>query len=97
MSTAMHHQDVVLCGTVTLLLKHPSGGIRGVVLKVDLGEPALEIAVLARTWPEGIGPGARVWVRGHLANEAVDGLKRATHFVVAQHLALVRGPRPMAS
>ncbi|HEX9872529.1 MAG TPA: hypothetical protein VGC99_28815 [Candidatus Tectomicrobia bacterium] len=96
-STPGHHQDLTLCGTVTVLLKHPAGGIRGVVLKVEVGEPALEIAVLARTWPAGVCPGARLWVRGHLANESISDYKRATHFVVAQHLALVRGPRSLAS
>ena len=93
MSTPGHHQDLTLCGTITVVLRHPSGGIRGVVLTVDLGNPALEIAVLASAWPAGVGPGARLWVKGWLVNESISDYKRATHFVAARHLALVRGPR----
>jgi hypothetical protein len=96
MSTPGDHQDLTLVGTVTLLLKHPAGGIRGVVLRVDLGDLALEIAVLASAWPVGVCQGARLWVRGRLANESVAH-KRATHYVIAQHVAVSGDPRRVAS
>jgi hypothetical protein len=91
MSQPGHHQRYEAIGEVRLVHRRPTGAIAGVLLHIDVGE-AVEIAVLAPTWPAGVCPGVRLWVKGTVQREPMDHRKNS-HFVLATHVELVPGRR----
>jgi len=86
-STPGHHQEVTIFGDIIVVLRHPTGLIKGVVVQVTLDE-RLELAILSNHWPEGICEGVRIFAKGHLAIERVEH-KRATHFLVPRTIEVV--------
>ena len=65
------------------------GHIRGVMLRVDIGEPALIPVLVTKDMPR-LARGQHVFVKGHLQSERVAGALYPLVCVMATYLVLVK-------
>lgn len=92
MSAGGHHNVCELSGVVETFCRGPDGHIRGVLLKVDTGEPAMIPVLLPKETPR-LQRGQHVFLKGHLQTERVPGAMYPLVCVVATYLVLVKRPR----
>jgi hypothetical protein len=89
-STPMHHNDVVLVGTVELVHTTHSQ-IVAILLTVASGGggDALKIIIVPRAPPPAVQRGDVLWCRGRLACDPAPQ-RKALHFIDAAHIEVVK-------
>jgi hypothetical protein len=87
-SRPMHHNDIVLCGTVELVHVTHSR-ITAILLTVATGGDPLRIIVVPRASRPTVQRGDVLWCRGRLACDPAPQ-RKALHFIDAAHVEVVK-------
>ena len=97
MSAAGDHNTCEVIGTVQAFCRGPGGVIRGFLVQIDTGTPAL-VPVLSDTRPW-LQRGARVFAKGSLQSEPVSGQSYPLVYLLAQWIEVItpKGARPRES
>jgi hypothetical protein len=93
-STPGHHCDLTLVGEVENFYRVSNGRIAGLLVRIDIGEPAL-IPVLLAGDVTGFRRGDRLWIRGALGTEKVSENRYPLVYVKPQHLEIVNRHQPL--
>jgi hypothetical protein len=89
MSTAGHHNEVVLLGDVREVYRDAAGAVSGVILMVHTDEPC-EVPIMFPEARLDISVSDRLWVRGRLAFEPIPNRREALLFVQARWIDRVK-------
>jgi hypothetical protein len=88
-----HFCDLTMVGEVENFYRTTNGRIGGLLVSIDLGEPAL-IPVLLAGGVSGFCRGDRLWIRGVIGAEKVPEARYPLVYVKPQHLEIVNRHRP---